>query len=121
MRARGAAPGAVSGELRGGLTTAGNTAKIAPSAPIRHSEIIAAGVVVEFIYDTATGELGSTLSGDPRLHPRGDVLRRYRAVRHEFFERVASIIGGRVAVLEVDEGGNADRLHVIDEPKAGRA
>lgn len=120
MRAQGAAPGAVSGELRGGLTTAGDTAKIALSAPIRHSGSIAPGVVVEFIFDPTSGELGSSLSGDPCRHPRGDVLRRYRAVRHEFFERVAHVIGGPVAVLELDEGGHADGLHVIDEPTAGR-
>jgi hypothetical protein len=92
-----------------------------PYAPVRHSGSIAPGVVVQFIYDPSTGELASALSGDPRLHPRSDVLRRYRSIRHEFFERVAAVTGSRVAVLEIDEVGNADGLHVIDEPKAGRA
>lgn len=92
-----------------------------PAAPVSHSGSIAPGVVVQFIYDPATGELPSALSGDPLLHPRGEVLRRYRALRHEFFERIAFVTGSRVAVLEIDEAGNADGLHVIEAPTEGRA
>jgi hypothetical protein len=92
-----------------------------PSAPIKHSGAIAPGVTVSFQFDPLTRELGSSMSGDPRRHPRADVMRRYRALRHEFFERVAVVIGGPVAVLETDEDGHADSLHIIDEPKAGRA
>lgn len=88
---------------------------------IRHSGQIAPGVVVSFIFNPDTGDIDTELSGDPRRHPRGDVLRRYRALRHAFLERVAFVTGGRVAVLELDEDGHADGLHVIDEPMAGRA
>jgi hypothetical protein len=91
------------------------------SAPIHHFGQIAPGVIVRFVYDPSTGEVASALSGDPGLHSRGDVMRRYRALRHEFFERVAAVAGVRVAVLEVDKDGNAGGLHVIDEPAGGRA
>jgi hypothetical protein len=91
------------------------------SSPVCHSGLVAPGVFVSFSYDPVTGELGSSLTGDPRRHPRADVLRRYRALRHEFMERVAAVIGGPVAVLEIDEEGCADGLHVIRQPEAGRA
>lgn len=91
------------------------------SSSIRHAGSIAPGVIVCFRYNPTTGELSSSLSGDPRRHPREDVLRRYRAVRHEFFERVAAVLGYSVGVLEVDEDGNADRVHVVKAPQARHA
>ena len=122
MRAKGADPGELGGNRGGGINS-GNARSLPrpPGEVIRHSGPLAPGVLVSFQYDPATGELGSSLSGDPRRHPRGDVMRRYRALRHEFFERVAAVIGGPVAMLETDEDGHADSLHVIDEPKAGLA
>lgn len=122
MRAQGADPGELGGNRGGGINS-GNAGSLPrpPGEVIHHSGSLAPGVVVSFVYDPASGELGSSLSGDPRRHKRADVMRRYRALRHEFFERVAAVIGGPVAVLETDEAGHADGLHVIREPKAGRA
>ena len=91
------------------------------STVIRHGGAIAKGVTVAFSFDPATGRIECEHSGQAHRSQHGQLLRRYRALRHEFLERVAASIGGSVAVCELDEHGRPGGLRVVDAPRAGHA
>ena len=88
---------------------------------IRHGGRIAPGVRITFCFDPQTGAVHFECDGRLRGTSRAEALERYRGLRFEFLRRVAAMLGGSVAVLELDEHGQPDELQVVDAPQAGNA
>jgi len=89
--------------------------------PICYSGKLAAGVSIKFSFDPETAKVSWRLDGAIRGALRGQPLRRYRRIRHEFLERVAGMLDASVAVVEIDESGHPDGLFRVGKPQAGLA
>ncbi len=88
------------------------------AALIRHTGRLCKGVTIEFTFDPSTRQVRCEHSGP--LRTGRVVLRRYRAIRFEFLQKIAALIGN-VAVVETDEHGAPSTVHMVAEPPAGHA
>jgi hypothetical protein len=88
---------------------------------IRHGGTIAPGFTVSFSFNPATGEIRCEHDGRLGRASYTKSLRRYRAIRYEFLQRVAALVGHSITVVELDEKNEPDRLMFVESPTTGNA
>lgn len=88
--------------------------------PIHYGGQIATDVRVLFTFDPESGSIVCETHGKVSRARNPRAFERYRAIRYEFLQRVACVVG-RICVADLREGHLLDNLHVVDAPQAGRA
>jgi hypothetical protein len=91
------------------------------ATPFEYSGHIAEGVTVAFRFNPASGCVECQALGELSRAGNKRSLARYRALRAQFLQRVAALLGERVIVFDLDAQGRPEALHVVDPPAGGRA
>jgi len=95
--------------------------RLGADTPIIYGGRLAPGVRVDFHFDPVAGTVKCHLDGALHGRMRGQILRRYRSLRHEFLLRAAAATGEPFTVVEGDENGRPADVFRVEPPRAGRA
>jgi hypothetical protein len=77
--------------------------------------------VARFIYDPLTRSIRCEIDGQLRNTHRRAALKKYRGIRARFMEQLSAMLGGAVAVVELDEAGRPARFVPTQAHQAGHA